>query len=766
MGAADFPPLRTRPGAALPAVPSRTVATLPPPFRPSPDNLGEGAYQLDLREYLRILKKRRTLILSIVASFFVGGLLWTLLSTRVYTATVRLQIDRNPSKIVESGNIAPAENFSDLEFLKTQFELLQSRNMASRVVSMTRPDADDVDRQSATLSVLSRLRPLVGLGDKSEPTQQSRDYAATSQVLTHRIVRPIAGSRLIDVAFSDPDPERARRVAAAYGDAFIAFNLDKRFQANAYAKTFLDDQIRQLKLRLEDGEKALLDFAEKQQIIATGEKVSIAESNLANANAALGTIVSERIKNEQLSRQVQNTTAISMPQILSNKVVETLRERRNQLETDYEEKSQTFRADYPLMLQLNNKIKELDRQLANEVRTIKQMLNSAFEASLSQENEMKSRITGLRSDVLDLQKRSIQYNIVKREVDTTRSLYEGLLQRYKEVDVASGAGANNVFIIDKADLPQTPTSPSLIKNIGVALTLGLIVALGAATLVERSDDVIHVPEDAERISGLVTLGLAPRVKAGLTVDTELGKSRSALSEAYKSLCTTLQFSTDSGLPHALLVTSAGMSEGKSTTSLAIAKHFATVGMRVLLIDADMRKASLHQRMRLENSIGLSNYLTGNSTPNETIQRTEHPNLFFISAGPAPPNAADLLASGRLTQMLKVGEKVFDLIVLDGPPVLGLADVPLLTRASAGTLLVVAAGQTRLATLRIALKRLRMARAPLIGFLLNKFDARAVHDDYGYGYGYSYQQIDDARVSGKTEAPPPSRRYVADRGEVA
>ena len=150
-------------------------------------------------------------------------------------------------------------------------------------------------------------------------------------------------------------------------------------------------------------------------------------------------------------------------------------------------------------------------------------------------------------------------------------------------------------------------------------------------------------------------------------------------------------------------------------------------------------------MRLENSVGLSNYLTGNSTPNETIQRTDHPNLFFISAGPAPPNAADLLASGRLTQMLKVGEKVFDLIVLDGPPVLDLADVPLLTRASAGTLLVIAAGQTRLATLRVALKRLRMARAPLIGFLFNKFDVRAVGNDYGYGY----EQIEDVRMKAET-----------------
>ena len=526
MNAADFPLIRTRGSAALPAIPSQAVATVPPPFKASPDRVGEGADPLDLREYWRILKKRRTLILSVVASFLVGGLLWTLLSTRIYTATVRLQIDRNPSKIVESGNIAPTESFSDLEFLKTQFELLQSRNMASRVASLARLVADEADGQPATLSILSRVRKFVGFGGGLDATQPSREYAATSQVLAHRIVRPIAGSRLIDVAFSDPDPERARRVASAYGDAFIAFNLDKRFQANAYAKTFLDDQIKQLKLRLEDGEKALLEFAEKQQIIATSEKVSIAESNLADANAALGAIVSERIKNEQLSRQVQNTTAISMPQILSNKVIEALRERRNQLETDYEEKSQTFRADYPLMQQLNNKIKELDRQLANEVRTIKQMLNSAFEASLGQENEMKSRIAGLRTDVLDLQKRSIQYNIVKREVDTTRSLYEGLLQRYKEVDVASGAGANNVFIIDKAERPQTPTSPSFIKNMSVALTLGLLVALGTALLVERTDDVIHVPEDVERMSSLVTLGIAPRVKAGSSIDAELGKSRS------------------------------------------------------------------------------------------------------------------------------------------------------------------------------------------------------------------------------------------------
>ena len=555
---------------------------------------------------------------------------------------------------------------------------------------------------------------------------------AAAVILDNRAVRPVAGSRLVDVEYSDPVPARAQKIANAYADAFVASTLDKRFQANASAKTFLEDKIAQLKLRLEESEKKLLDFAQDQQIVEVNEKSSIAESNLAAANAALGNLISERTKNEQLWRQAESTAAINLPQLLSNKVIETLRGKRQELDIEYQQKLETFKPNFPAMVRIKNQIDEIDRQLAAEVQAIKDSLKAAYETSLAQEEDMKKRIEVLRQDMLDLQKRSIQYNILKREVDTNRELHASLLQRFKEVDVASGVGANNVFVVDRALLPISPSSPRFLRALLIALALGLAAGFGTAYVLERLDDKIRTVEQAELITGLSTLGVIPQVA---DVREQLADPRSALSEAYRSLCTALQFSTENGLPRSLTITSAGPSEGKSLTSLSIAKHFASLGRKVLLVDADLRNPSLHKALNTDNSTGLSNYLTGASTPPDVMQKTDVPNLAFIASGPLPPNAADLLGSPRVLSLLSIGGEVFDLIVIDGPPVLGLADAQLLSSAAAATMFVVSAGSTRTGNIRGALRRLQLSRASLIGVVLTRYDAKTAGYGYGYGYGY-------------------------------
>ncbi len=548
--------------------------------------------RIDLLEYWRVVLKRKWLVLGTIAGCLTVGALMTLLTTPLYSSTVRLQIDRNVAKVVEGGNVTPVEG-SDNEFLRTQNELLLSRSMAERVASILRLGEDQAFFRSRNASLIGSAMKLVSGGEKvSEPSTGSaagRERAAASIILENRSVRPLPGSRIVDISYSDPSPVRAQSIAAAFADAFIASNLDKRFEANSYAKTFLEDQIKQLKIRLQDSEKVVLDFAQKEQIVAANEKSSIAENNLAAANATLGNLISERIKNEQQWKQVESATAINLPQLLTNGVIDGLRAKRNALVTEYQEKFETFKPSYPAMVQIDNKIKEIDRQLATEVTTIKSSLKAAYESSLSQEAETKARIETLRADVLDLQKRSIQYNILKREVDTNRLLYDGLLQRYKEVDVAAGVGSNNVFVVDKAQVPGGPSSPNLMRALLISLGLGLGLGVGSAFLLDRIDDTIHSAEEVERITGLTTLGIIPKVGADSTVEVELADPRSAFSEAYRSLSTSLQFSTEKGLPKTLLVTSAGPSEGKSITSVAISRHFATMGLKVLLIDGDLRK---------------------------------------------------------------------------------------------------------------------------------------------------------------------------------
>jgi len=683
-------------------------------------------------EYWRIIKKRKWLISSIVAAFLVVGSVTTLMQTPLYTATVRLQIDGNAVKIVAGENLTPVENPDD-EYMRTQYELLQSRTMAERVASAANLAGDAGFLESRDFSLIGSISSLFG-STPSAPSQTALEDAAVSVVLGNRVVRPVAGSRLVDISYSDPNPERTQQIANAYADAYVASNLDKRFQANASAKTFLDDKIQQLKLRLEGSEKKLLAFAQAQQIVDVNDKASIAETNLASANAELGTLISERTKNGELWRQLEASDAISLPQLLSNGVIDGLRKKRNELELEFKQKLPTFKPNYPAMVQIKNQIDEIDQQLAREVQTLKDSFKAAYESTLAREQKLGERISVLRQDVLDLQNRSIQYNILKREVDTNRDLYASLLQRFKEVDVASGVVANNIFVVDRALLPNSPSSPKLGRTLMMALLLGLAASLGTAYVLERFDDKIRVPEQVEVASGLSVLGAIPKVQ---NVDEQLADPRSALSEAYRTLCTTLQFSTENGLPKTLVITSSGSSEGKSLTSYSVARHFAMLGRKVLLVDADLRNPSLHHRLRRDNSIGLSNYLTGACKPPEAFQSTHVPGLAFMASGPLPPNAADLLGSTRLFSLLSVGSEVFDLIILDGPPVLGLADAQLLSAAAAATVFVVSAGHSRIGSVRGALRRLQLSRGNVVGAVLTKFEADTAGYGYGYGYGYSY-----------------------------
>ena len=708
----------------------------------------QDSFGQDLLEYWRIFYKRRWLILSIVVTSVVLALLVTMMMTPLYTATVRIQIDREPPKVLEGGNVVPTEGGSNFDYLKTEYELLQSRAIAERVTSSLRLAENEDFLKPRSFPLIGAVRSLFQPPHDERPDKAALKRAAIDVVLTNLTVRPVPGSRLVDVSYTDPVPERAQRIAAAYAEAYIAANLDKRFQANAYAKTFLEDQITQLKLRLEESERKMLEFAEREQIVIVTEKASIAENNLASANAALGQLISERIKNEKLWKQVADADSMNVPQVLTNSVVDGLRARRNELVAEYQQKLEIFKPTFPAMLEISSKIKEIDRQLANEVQAIKASLKAAYETSLSQEQAMRQQVEKLRAEVLDLQKRSIQYNILKREVDTNRALYNGLLQRFKEVDIAGGVGANNVFVVDRAQVPKRPSSPRKGRALLLALALGLGIGLGTAYLLEQLDDTIRTPEEIERLAGLATLGVIPKVANDQALVADFADPRSAISEAYRSLCTALQFATDSGLPKSILITSATPSEGKTITALAIARHFATMGQKVLLVDADLRMPSLHVRLGLDGSMGLSDYLTGACTPPEVMQRSDITNLTFMASGPLPPNAADLLGSSRVLSLLSIGLEVFDLIVLDGPPVMGLADAQLLSSSAAATVFVVGAGQARTGVIRGALKRLQLARGVLVGAVLTKFDAKQA----GYGYGYGYGGYDYTYGRNDLEAP--------------
>jgi succinoglycan biosynthesis transport protein ExoP len=375
---------------------------------------------------------------------------------------------------------------------------------------------------------------------------------------------------------------------------------------------------------------------------------------------------------------------------------------------------------------------------------------------------MRTHIDDLRAQVIELQKKSVRYGILQREVETNRNLYNNLLQRLKEVDVASGVGTNNIFIVERALAPESPSHPRVLFILAGSLVLGLAIGFGGANLIELLDDRIRTPDEAEKASGMPILGLIPKSPFDDGLLVELANPRSGVGEAYRSLATSLQFSSETGLPRTIVVTSAEAQEGKSSTSVALARHFAVTGKRVLIIDADLRRPSLHIKLGQNNAVGLTNCLTGMTTLPEVVQPTEIPNLWFMASGPLPPNAADILAGTHVFSLISLGLETYDLIIFDSPPMLGLADAQLLGAAASATVVVVGAGDARRSILRGALRRLQMARAQTIGLVLTKFNAST--SGYGYGYGYSggYDPVEE-----QAESARPAKKWMLpgfNRGE--
>jgi polysaccharide biosynthesis transport protein len=703
----------------------------------------------DYRKYfflcLALVLKYRWLIIAISGLALAIGFIQTFTSTPIYQATVTIQIDRQTPKLVKE--VVQDRDFGggDQRFYKTQFDLLKSRSLAERV-------AADLDLAAAkdflnppSTSALGKLRSLIfasaGTATKDDGDFAQRKAAAAGMVQSGTTIEPVTNSSLVRISFNSPSPEWAQRVANGAADSFISSNLERRFGATAYARNFLKEHLEELKLKLEESEKVLVAYADEKELIggtSTGSndkesKGSLADYNLNALNVALQKVLAERIYAQNLWEQANNSTDIGLPQILDDTAIKTLRGQRAALMAEYQNKMSTFKPAYPDMLRLKAQIDQISTEIKSAADVIKQSLKARYEAALQQEVLLKNKMDETKHGVLDTRNKEIQYNILKREADTNRTLYDGLLQQYKDAGVAGAVDTNNVSIIDRAQVPGGPFSPSLRKNLLLALMLGLLAAAAAIALFEIIDDTFKSPEEIEEQLGLAVLGIIPF--SDQDIHSSITGSSSHVGEAFRSFRTALQFSTAQGAPKSIVVTSAQPGEGKSTTAFALAVNFAQLGIKVLLIDADLRNPSQHRNLKRNNGAGLSNYLAGSVTPGSIFQETNVEGLFFMPSGPIPPNPAELLAGPKMMSLLSTASEKVDTIIVDSPPVIGLADAPLLASMAAGTLLVISASDTRRGVVKAALKRLHFARARMVGAVMNKCDFRG----YGYGYGYGHGQ---------------------------
>lgn len=702
------------------------------------DRRKEDPDEIDLLAYWRIIVKRKWLVVGVAAAAVALALFQTLATTPIYRATTILQIEKDDQPIMQTAQPVYGGGGWDPEFMETQIQLLRSRSLAERV-------ADELDLGAESAKVAAGRSPLDRFSNllrrkADKPAASARkpsadpeaDLAMGAGIVQGGLsISPIKDSKLVNVNYDSPDPQFAAQVANAVAEGFIESTMERKFGATSYARTYLQEQLTLAKARLEQSERALVAYAQKEGLVTTGENnQSLAAQNLGDLNSALATAQEQRIRAQ--ARLGQASGAAMPPDMLAASNVPALRQQRGALQAQYQEKLRTFKPDYPDMLALKGQIDEIDRQIGAELRAVRASVRAEYNAAAAQESMIKGQLSALRSAALDVDGRSIQYNILKREVDTNRQLYDGLLQRFKEVGVVGEAKSNSFSIIDRAQVPGGPYKPNLNRNLAMGLLAGLLLGVLLAFVLEFLDDTLKTPEDIEQRLRMPVLGIVPRLKKQEPLQA-LADPRSSFAEAHRSIRGALQFSTDHGVPGVILLTSATPGEGKSTTAIALAHTFVQLGKRVLLIEGDLRNPSLHRTLGQRAEIGLSNVLAGVSPVADAILDTDTERLQVVLAGPLPPNPAELLSGSRLASLLTVAAQQYDQVIIDGPPVIGIADAPLLANIAESTLLVVRSGKSRIAGAQAAVKRLNAARARLLGVVLTAYDAKAA----GYHYHYSY-----------------------------
>lgn len=680
---------------------------------------------LNLSDVTRILSERRWIILSIAAAGLLIGIAISLLMTPLYRASALLELNSATTEVIDqaSGNNSGRDRGPTGEIVTTQMGLIRSETLAQRVVQ--------------ELNLASN--PAFGGG---EGTRQQRMDRAVNTVMANTLVENVRDSLLIAVSYSDKDAVLAARIANALAQGYISSSLERRYDSSSYARTFLSDQLAQTKRSLEQSERDLNRYAIESGIFRTPGQVvdgqvsegpTISATNLGALNDAYNNAQVRRIEAEQAYRNSTGGADSARDALLAPLV-----QQRTLLQAEYDEKLKIFKPDYPEMQQLQAQIARLDRTISTERgRTssgAKTALLSDFRAAQNAETELAKRVAAAKGDIQSEKSRSIQYNILQREADTNRGLYDALLQRYKEIGVAGGIGQSNVSIVDEAVPPDSPYRPNLPVNAALGLLLGLAVGVGVAFAVHLLFDTISDAADVREKLRLSVLGVIPRDGEDRTLMEALADRKSDVFEAYLSVRTALRYARPEGMPRSLLITSARPGEGKSSTAYAIASSMARAGSRVLLIDADLRKPTFVSKT--PDGAGFAHLLGTELNIEDLVEETQLEQLALLPVGRFSGSAGELLGSARLRPLIHEAEAAYDLVVIDGPPVLGLADAPSLGAAAEATVFVIEAGQSRTGAVVEVLRRMKDAGATLLGAVVTKVSRK------GGGYGYYYYAYGD------------------------
>jgi len=747
----------------------------------------EEGQALFLREYWDIIVRRRWTILATFLVVVVSVAIATLKQRPVYRAKAIVQIDKESSGVLSFKDLFGLEGWEDELYLETAYKNLSSRTLARRVIDKLQLDKNP---------------EFAGSGETSPAKAGSKDL--NDQIWVDRrmqgvmdgflgclTINPVRRSRWVEIMFDSHDPMLSARVVNALAANYVQLNLEVKWDATYKASDMISQQLIGLKVKLEKSEEELQRYAKQNSILLIDEKQSITSQKLKQLQEELTRAEADLFQKEAVYNRVKSGDMTAVPGVLEDRLYQELSSRLMDLRRQHAELSSKFTPQYPRVEQVKTQMDEVEAAMERQRLAVARRVADEHKSAQDRGKLLRGAVAAQTREFNDIGEKSIQYNILKREVDTNRQLYEGLLQRLKEAGVSAGMKASNIRVVDQGEVPLGPIRPKIMLNMALAMMVGLGLGLSMAFLQEFLDDSLKTPDDVRRQIGLPTLGVIPSIvskgRAGYGYGYSYGYGygygsgsvekqkqiggdgggapqkevpgarlispymNTAQSEAYRSLRTAILLSTPGKPPRVIVLTSAQPTEGKTKTAVNLSITLAQLGSRVLLVDSDMRRPRIATVLKLPaSSAGLSTCLAGQSSFEESIVESQVPNLFVLPCGPIPPNPAELVASSMMEQLLAEAVAKFDYVILDSPPVLHVADGRVLAAQADAVMLVVWGGVTSRTLVIQAKDLLGQVNANVIGVILNNVDLSASMYYGRYRY-YRYRSERDRPATQEVQA---------------
>jgi succinoglycan biosynthesis transport protein ExoP len=716
-----------------------------------------------LYDYLLILRKHQWLILSFVLAVVTIVSVATFKMQPVYVATARIEVDRDNANILPFPGNDSYDASADLDnYIETQSKVLTSETLALQTIRntglSTRPESSGSGGPSEAIALGS-------LANQRRPPELAEFLGSLG-------VRRVPSSRLLDISFESTDPVLAAKIVNAHLETFVEQNFRSRYESTTKASTWLGDQLEELKVKVQKSEDARIAYERQNQIWSLDDKSNITTERLADINKELTVTQEERMKKESLYEFAKAGNLDAIPQVQGNSVLMDMIKHRSEVTLEYNDALSQYGPNFPRVLRIQAQLKDLDQNLEKQKQNIVNGLESDYREARQREGLLAQELDQQKTEVNAMSEKLVEYNILKREAEANKVLYDGLLTKLKEAGITAGLRSSNIRIVDPAMIPSYPSRPAKARNVALAFLVGLVGGIGLALMREYMDNTVKTPDDVETLSRLPSLAVVPQFAGSNGVGKRPGLlqgfgssnghekrielvaqhlPKSQMSEAFRALRTSLLLSQAGHPPQVILVTSALPREGKTTAAANLAVTLAQLGDTTVLVDADLRKPGVGRLLNMTGGkyAGLSSYLAGVSTLDlVSVPHPSIPNLVAIPTGPLPPNPADLLSSSKLTDAIAELRTKYKFIVIDSPPVMAATDAVILSVQCDGVLLVVRSGETPKEAFTRTRDLLTSVKCHLLGVVLNAVDSSAPdyyysYRYYPYSYGYGPQESLDS-----------------------